>query len=46
MYVPTPPMSKNRRDLARRFEDIDDVSSESSIEDDDQFFDSYQMFEQ
>jgi hypothetical protein len=40
MYVPTPAMNKKRKDLARRFEDIDDVSSESSL-DDNQFFDSY-----
>lgn len=34
MYIPTPAMQKKRKDLARRFEDIDDISSESSIEND------------
>ena len=34
MYVPTPAITKKRKDLARRFEDIDDVSSESSLEND------------
>lgn len=41
LYVP----NTKRRSLARRFEDIDDVSSESEI-DENEFFDSYQMFEQ